>query len=660
MSGYDYASELLSRAQPAAPVQPTPSQPADYAAELFAPRTPEAAKPSFSETLKQRQAELTGSAEFGTQVKAAMVDDPMTKIRIMAKDLFPDEKSPEERFAVHKGEIYYLGKDDKIYKATGSGPFAGAKEFGANIVGNLPSIAGGVAGGVLGSGLASVPLAGLGAAGGKGIQQVIANVAFDEPQTPTGNIKGMGTEAAWAAGGSLVGLGVQKWLARHLAKDISKLNLEDVAEIERKAANVGGTGQKVDLNVAQKTNLPSLKGRVEALSRIPQAADDMNAALETTRTQAGQVADAFVEGVSPTTTSVRSAGEAGRSGAQEIMSRIGKDKAAAASPWYKKAFESRVNLGDENLQRIAETPAFKAAWERGRRIAANEGIDLGDSANNMRALHYVKMGLDDLIERGGTEGIGGTERRAIIGVKYKLLEFMDKASPDYKRARFVYGHFMPTLEAKGAGLVGELADLADTDLVSASRRVFNATNAPQDIVKLRSDFFRYDQGEKWKSLLKGYLQDTLENASKEFKSGAGAGRAATWRYTLMGNPKQVANLRAAMTQEQFKAFNEMMDVFEAVNRTVGRGNSITMQMTEASKNLSAEAKSKLANVLKPRQAIIDWLEEARLGKHATKQVEILTSPEGVKKLRELKKLSPNEQKFIQGFSTLFGVSASPK
>lgn len=129
----------------------------------------------------------------------------------------------------------------------------------------------------------------------------------------------------------------------------------------------------------------------------------------------------------------------------------------------------------------------------------------------------------------------------------------------------------------------------------------------------------------------------------------------------MGNPKQAANLRAAMTEKQWSGFTDMMDVFEAVGRTTGRGNSITMAMQEASKDLQRESgRNLIQKVLEPRTALLDWISEARLGKHAEKQVQILNSEDGIKRLKELKKLSPTDQKFISGMSALFGISAKPE
>ena len=86
-----------------------------------------------------------------------------------------------------------------------------------------------------------------------------------------------------------------------------------------------------------------------------------------------------------------------------------------------------------------------------------------------------------------------------------------------------------------------------------------------------------------------------------------------------------------------------------------------LPMIQQAQSLAKESGSGVfATVLKPRQALIDWLEEARLGKYAQKQVEILNSPDALKRLNELKRLSPNDQRFIQGFSSLFGISLSPE
>ena len=643
MSGTDYAAELLG-----APKAPPAT---DYAQSLLGGKTHE---PSV---MRPVEAESKG-APFGTMVKSAMVDDPQTKMRVYAKSRFPklSEEDALQRYGVIDGEIVYLDTDGKIKKESPSGFTGFAKEMGASLIGQAPAVVGGTVGAIAGAPAGPAAAAGgaaLGAAGGKGISRVIANLLFDEPQSPAGNVGGMATEGAVTAGTTFLGGKLaQKIGERALARDIAKLDRPAADALIAK-----GKGLGIDLNPAQATNLPSLKGRYEVLGRLEPSADIIDASRVAQGQQASGAARTFMDMLSPATGTPRVAGEGARAGAASVLDQIATNRATAAKPWYDRALSKAVNLTDERLGGIADTPAFKAAFERGQRIAANEGIDLGTATNNMRALHYVKLGLDDLIERGGTDGIGGTERRAIIGVKNGLLSFMDSASPDYARARSIYGHYMPTLNRQKGGLLGEIAELADTDLNTAARRVFDPRNSPEDVANLRSMFFRYDQGPKWNGILKSYFEDTLEQAGREFKSGAGGIRAQapTWRSMLMGNPKQANVLHAAMTAPQRSAFNDMMEVFEAMGRVTGQGGSPTMPLSEAAAQMRRDATGTIAAALAPRKAVIDWLVEARLGKHAEEMARVMTSPDGINQLKQLRQLAPNDKRFIAGFSSLFGI-----
>src|SRR5687768_5536104 len=102
----DYASELIGGQATAPALAPT-----DYASELTGP------KREFSQEMAKNMEGLSKSAPFGSLAKAAMVDDPKTKMRIYAEGLFPGDKSAIERFGLVKGEIVYVGDDDKLHKA---------------------------------------------------------------------------------------------------------------------------------------------------------------------------------------------------------------------------------------------------------------------------------------------------------------------------------------------------------------------------------------------------------------------------------------------------------------------------------------------------------------------------------------------------------------
>ena len=653
----DYAAELLGgrKPEPAAPVAPQPSGGTDYASQLLGGKT---VQPSVMRPVEQE----SSGAPFGTMVKAAMVDEPQTKMRIYARARFPQlsEKDALDRYGVMNGEIVYLDADGKIKKESPSGLGGFFKELGASMIGQAPSVIGGTVGAIAGAPAGPVGAAGgavLGAAGGKGISQVIANTVYDEPQTVGGNSAGMALEGATNAAFTYAGSKLSKAIAeRALARDISKLNRTDADALIAKARGMG-----IDLNAAQASNLPSLKGRYEVLGRFEPSMDIIDASRVSQGNQAADAAGSFMGLISPASGSPQVAGANARTGAEKILGRIAEDRSTAARPLYEKAL-SQVIPNTEELSSIANVDQFKKAVERGMKIAAAERSPLTEiqdatGAWSMRGLHYAKLGLDEMIGNARQEGIGSVERGALIQLKNALLKEMDTAAPTYARARSVYGHFMPTLKANRDGFLGAIADMGDTDLNKVAKDVFNASNSPEDIRKLRSMFFRYDQGDKWNGMLKSFMQDTFENAGREFKSGAGGirGQAASWRAAMAGNPKQLEVMRASMTEPQFKGFVDMMEVFSALGRVTGQGGSPTMPLMEAAKQMRGEAMGVIPKALQPRQTVIDWLTEARLGKHAEEMARVMTSPDGLKQLKQLRQLSPTDQKFIAGFSSLFGI-----
>lgn len=660
--GYDYASDLVRSPASKTTVAPPPAQPAaapaphDYASEVLSP-----GGDTFARNVSRIPSDLGGGASFGSLVKSGMVDDQKTKMRLMAESIFPGEPDAVERFGEMNGEIVYVGKDEKLHKAETSG----VKSFAANLLGNAPTIAGGAAGAILGAGASpagSIGLGALGAAGGKGIQEIIANLGLGEPQTVGGNIGGMAKEAAFAGVGGAGGALFQKFMQRNMARDISKLDPAAVAGLDQKAA-----AQGVTLNAAQRTNVPSLKNRAEALSRIPASADDMNASLEATRQQASDAADRFVASISPVN-GLDEAGTKARDASKAVIAALTNERSAQARPLYKKAFTDFQEFSEPQLDRLAqlrESPTFKDAEKVATRLLKDDLATMGEQempqAGALRDLHYTKLALDKLIGDSATGGYQKTSRNAIINLKNELLKVMDDASPSYKEARQVFAHMSPNIESVKDGVISKIADLSDEQALKASKLMFNPQMSPTAIGRARVLFHRSGMQDDWNAMLRGYLQDTLETAGKEFKSGPGTGRAVTWRYTLVGDPKQASNLKAAMSHDQWNGFQDMMEVFEAVGRVKGTGNSITMPMQEASSEIQKEAgKGVLSTVMQPRQALIDWLAEARQGKHAAKQVEILNDPNALKRLKELRRLSPNDQQFIQGVSTLLGVTASPE
>ena len=127
----------------------------------------------------------------------------------------------------------------------------------ADLAGDVPEVAGATAGAVLGSGVMSIPAAGVSGAVGTGVKKLIAKgIGIKNGQTPSEIAQDLGESALWSSGGQAVGLGIVKGANKALAPFADKMTPEAIArrELAKK--------YNVELTPAQVTQSPTL-GQVE-------------------------------------------------------------------------------------------------------------------------------------------------------------------------------------------------------------------------------------------------------------------------------------------------------------------------------------------------------------------------------------------------------------
>ena len=665
MTEVDYASELLGKK--GAPKSEGGGT--DYAAQLLKPDP--ALAGSVMQPIANRDS-FEGTADFGTLVKAHMVDDPQTKLRIYAKARFPNlpEADALGRYAFVGEDAVYRGDDGKLYRESPPGFLGWLKEnLGAGTIANALPIAGSTAGAIAGvpGGPAGIAAgAGLGGAAGKGYNRVLANLAFDEPQTVGGNAADMALEgvfdAATAGAGAKAG---QFFDRRRQARDLAKLDRVGTALLQNKAAEAG-----IDLTPAELTNLASLKAQQKSLSNVPQSADVMDEFLGR---RTGQVQDAVyrqLAGISPQD-SAEVAARRGVETAGEAIDAAVKQRAAAAGPIYREAFDRTTGIPRDMVGRMNAVRGRMPAGveERAAELARLEGLDLQQAGNTLQGMHYMKMALDDLIKEGDLQGMGAARRRALTGLKNDFVSLMDDVSAKdaqgrslYRQAREIYSASSPAVESTKQGLTGAVAGKLDRNATQALDQLFSAERSgPMAVAKARREIVAQD-AESWNGMLRAYLQQKFEKAGNATaNSPIRPMQGAIFRAQMVGNKKQAEILSAAMSGEQWRSFNNLMDVLEATGRVKVSG-SDTAWNQEAMRLLRKESGGALDNLVDPlgtpRRAV-EWLREIRLGNHAEKLAEVITSPQGMKQLRYLKTLSPNDQRFIAGTAALLGASVSP-
>lgn len=184
---------------------------------------------------------------------------------------------------------------------------------------------------------------------------------------------------------------------------------------------------------------------------------------------------------------------------------------AKAGPMYDKAYAHGA-VDDPLINTILTNPTFQAAYKRGQAIANTEAMaarlrgedptpyklpEIYDAPQeigrdpltnapifgepklrqvpNVRALDYVKRGLDDMIDAGfrGEAAVGRTQATALKQLRNQFRERLKQMVPEYGEALREYAGDMEVRDAMRAGM----DDFAKLDHEQIERMVKDFTNA---------------------------------------------------------------------------------------------------------------------------------------------------------------------------------------
>lgn len=229
----------------------------------------------------------------------------------------------------------------------------------------------------------------------------------------------------------------------------------------------------------------------------------------------------------------------------KTVEEISAQRAVEAKPLYEQAMHPKP-LVSKKITEITNRPSGKAAMERGLKIARDEGIpesELTDGAGNYttKALHYMKMGLDDMIESAQRSGDNAAGRAYTI-MKNELLGEVDRLNPAYAKARKVFaGH------------------AANQRALESGRKAINAH--PDQI---RSEMANMSQAEQ-EMYRRGFAQRVIEDVEKSTDQGNAARR-------IFGNTVKRERIRAVLGDEKYAQLAERLGVEESMYASYRRTN----------------------------------------------------------------------------------------
>lgn len=614
------------------------------------------------------------AARPATALAAGVPTDVQSAIRVFAKA----RGIPEERYRIIRGDIFYQGDDGKFYAEVPGAlkaPMTSAAFIAPDIAEIIPGMATGIATAPMlltgpGGAAASIGLTGAAGTAASAGRQALAGLLGGQEFSP-GQAIGAGL---MEAGTQMIPYGMGKVAQRSLARDISRLDPQQIAELQRLAQQQG-----IQLTPGEVTNLPSLKAQQKVLGNIPGAQDVLGGFYGKRYTEQIQPAvDRFLSSISPLDDPMT----AGYRGQQALKTRLESLQSAreqAAKPIYEQAFESsppidisgvaatldqrmRIAKGEE----LSELKRIRSMLNRDVTRLNAQGDEITETVleNRAPALQRVKFAIDKMLRGEAVSSMDKTIQNEIVGIQNQLVRTMEDAIPEYGLANQEFARLSEPINRfmeRRPGL--SLINMSQDNLDQFAGKVFGLTTpaSPQSIRYTRQQIEQSGPNGPiiWNEVTRSYLESVWQKAMKptagatEAKVDAGL----SFRNILLGDEKRVKALQAAMSPQQFAALNDLSRVLEAAGRVKKLGsdtafnNLVLQDMKETVPGL-------LTKALTPVKSLQDYFSRESFMKNADVLAEIVTSPDGIARMRELKKLSPQQPKFWSGLAQALASTGS--
>jgi ActR/RegA family two-component response regulator len=328
-------------------------------------------------------------------------------------------------------------------------------------------------------------------------------------------------------------------------------------------------------------------------------------------------------------------------------------RSAIGGKLYGAALPRPVEITTEFTE-LLQRPSMKQAYDRAVNLAQEQGIklpkvqisaegklvtDKGLPVANIDTtfMHYMKMGLDDLIYNGKspTSGIGSTQLGAIKQTRGAFIDLLDTSNPAYKRARNYWAN-----------------DTAVLDAMNEGRTIFS--KKPADLEALLNDVKTMSKSEK-DALRLGTMQSLLDRLGGAQTADTMVSAVGNPAMDILKNPKNVRIIKATFDSDEAgqKAYNKFMGnlmsevEMKTTSKVVLQG-SQTAGRTEAIRAIKEGAQRELPVmtgaqfIMRALQRDFQDLGDQQLKATASEIARVLTTSDPTKLQRIAKELAGND------------------
>ena len=281
----------------------------------------------------------------------------------------------------------------------------------------------------------------------------------------------------------------------------------------------------------------------------------------------------------------------------------------------------------------------------------------GFSPNNPETLLSAKKYLDAQYSKFTnkmTESFDKEKAANAFGASKQLDDFLASKSPSYAKGRDIYANAQTKdIQPRKEGMLGQLAETGGTTegMMAQQSGILMPpapkATSPQDI-KLVIKLLRREDPNVVADWTRQNLQGIFNENSQNLQSGANQFGAAKFASTVAGNEAQRANLKTLISEsaspQAWKGFETMLDVFQAQGKRLPAGSATAFNQAELETLRGGGNAAKVLLAPTKPSMFMDKLDQFMLGSNTKKLAELLTDPDGIKKLEELSKTKPNTAK----------------
>lgn len=586
---------------------------------------------------------------LGAAFKDSFAADEGTRLRLIAEEIFPGDPKGIERVGIRNGKPVFVNDQGKLQYVSGA-----KSNILGGLLGNAPEIIGGIAGSfspnpVIGSAAGSM--------GGKVVKRAVSKLVFDEPADPGT----LATELAIEGATSLVGSGAGKLAGKVIDRGrVIDFTPRQISQAEATRAAISQrTG--IDLDLAQASGDRRLIALRDFAARYPgktaeliQIQDEIAMGQFDTATK--RVLDLVSQPVPSGTAGVNAI-----NAADETIRLAQKQLSQQVRPLYDAAYASVPEITDVGLLNFLKLPYFDQAFKAGQRIAKLEGTSLGPGKlPDLRSFDYLKQGLDDVIDRLSAKG-ATKEARALRERKNEFVGKLDGLSnQQYQAARQAYAQgYAANIEPLEQGFVGVLAKLDPIDASTASR-IFNDPSITPEAIALLKAKVSQTNPDAYKGLVRQYLGDAYNTASKETKGGDVVNAPGKFRNLLASTPAARDNLKAILPPGAVQDLDDLLLAAQKLATTpLGASRvagSNTFRDQALSEVLKGRAVAALRVLTRPRQALTEAAELRAQEQGVLQLTEALIDPAKRDQLRRIVRMKDSTRKLYL-LGGLLGVKA---